>query len=122
LADHAGKLAHDKRRKSLARLVEQHDLRVSRERPRNRQHLLLASRELRPVRARSSGERREQLEQPVQRPLPRGDAFGHADILDHSQIGKDQATFRHIGNAGACNPVGRPVGDVLPGQQDASRA
>ena len=39
-------IAHDDRRQALERLVEQQDLRLAHERARDREHLLLAAREV----------------------------------------------------------------------------
>jgi hypothetical protein len=45
--DYSGQLAHNQRRQALARLVEEKHFRIADERASNRQHLLLAARQLR---------------------------------------------------------------------------
>jgi hypothetical protein len=110
--DDAGELAHDQGRQPLARLVEQHHLGIGHQRPGDRQHLLLAARELRALVVGALAQRGEQVEQPGERPGAAGRAFADLYVLDHREIGKDQPSLGHVGHALARHQVGRPAGDV----------
>ena len=110
--DDAGELAHHQGCEALAGLVEQHHLGIGYERAGDRQHLLLAARELRAPAGGALAQRREQLEQAGERPGGAGLAFADLDVLDHAEVGKDQPSLGHVGHALARHAVRRPAGDV----------
>ena len=86
--DHPGQLANDERRQALARLIEQQHFRIADESAGDRQHLLFAARELRPLVAGALAQGRKQLEQPRQRPLLGRAALGDTDVFDDLKSGK----------------------------------
>jgi hypothetical protein len=67
-ANDARKLPHHERRKALARLVEEQNLRIADERPRDRQHLLLAAGKLGTAVALALAERGKEGEQALDGP------------------------------------------------------
>src|SRR6266850_422421 len=88
----------------LGGLVEEQELRVPHEGPRDREHLLLAARQKAagPVAQRPEG--REQIEHPLRREAARTRALlGDVEVLPHRQIGEDPAI---LGNEADAEPGG----------------
>src|SRR5262249_62173493 len=97
-----GNLLHDRGLNTLGRLVEQQQLRVGDERPRQRQLLLLASREIAAATAEHAAERREETEHVIERLAGRPLASAaHDEVLANGERGKDLAALRHVGHADA---------------------
>ena len=63
--DHPGQLAHHQRRQSLAGLIQQQHFRIADQRARDRQHLLLAARQVAAAIARAFRQRRKQFQASV---------------------------------------------------------
>src|SRR6185436_13402116 len=94
----------DRRREPLRGLVHHHEARVRHERPPDREHLLLAARELRAAVALALGEPREELVDPLARPLaarrraagaPRGDP----QVLVDGERREEATALRDVADA-----------------------
>ena len=94
----AQQLLDDDRRQALGRLVEQQQLRVEHQRAGDRQHLLLAARELVAEVGAALGEAREHLVDPRDGPRPRPRDGGQV-LLDGQRL-EDVALLRHPADAG----------------------
>src|SRR5438067_4232968 len=105
-------LLDELRRESLGGLVEEQDRGVSHERPRDREHLLLAAGQLVATHRATAGEDREELHYlglvPAIRDRPRGDG----DVLADGQIAEDAAALGYERDACASDLMGRRGGEI----------
>ena len=126
---HAGDGPRQARRRRSApnpreRLVEQQQRRIGQERPRDRQHLLLAARragcpKLRRRSAKAGEEIGSYTAGISQRPAR---AATVRVLLHHRQRGKrSRAPLRHPADAGKRAAMRRQRGDVLPAPEDGGR-
>src|SRR5438034_1251362 len=97
--------AHDHRREPLRRLVQQEEPRVGHQRPRDRQHLLLAAGEARAALAAELPELREEPEDALDRP-PAAGPLADPQVLDHREVAEDPPVLRHKADAQARDLVG----------------
>ena len=94
-------LARDQRRESFGRLVENQQVGIGQERAADRQHLLLAARQLIAAVTKARGEPRKYREHALLRPVAapiRSRARGHQQIFAHVEIGEDAAALGDIGD------------------------
>ena len=98
-------LLDDDRRQPLQRLVEEEQRRVGHERPRDREHLLLAPRQVVPPAAPALGEPREQRVDARQ--IPTAGARGHGEVLLNAQRRKDLALLSDPPEPGPRATMGR---------------
>jgi hypothetical protein len=119
--DDAEDLADDERRQALRRLVEDQEFRVEQQGAADRQHLLLAARELAAAIAAPLGETREKLidarHGPRAGPLQR-----HQEIVVDAEIGEDLAPFWHVADTERGDAIGRPARRLLSEECDPSLA
>ena len=94
LRDHPPHLAHQQRRQAFGRLVHQQQVGIGHERPADRQHLLLAARELVGAIGRPLAQPRKQSIHLLEAPPP-GAAAGHLEVLPHAQRREDAPALRH---------------------------
>ena len=124
VADQAGErgeqLFDDDRREAFERLVEQHDFRIEHEGAPDRQHLLLAARELVAEIGPALGEAWKHAVDLVRRPRTRqrdrGQVFMHRERLE------DVALLGHPADAGERALLRRQSGDVAPREHDGAAA
>jgi hypothetical protein len=99
LADHGQEALHDDRREAEAQLVQQQELRPPQQRPRDREHLLLAAGQ---QARRAVLELRERREVPVARlgvePLA---LRAELEVLGDREAEEDPAALGHVGHAEA---------------------
>src|SRR5215510_10150888 len=98
LAQHLPDLAADDRGEPFGCFVEDQQLRVGHERARDRQHLLLAARELASHLLAALADPGKQLEHGVGGPAwasAWSTAGGGGEVLPHGEARKDAAPFRH---------------------------
>ena len=112
-------LLHDQRRQTLARLVEQQQLRVQQQGAGDCQHLLLAAGQLPALVGLALREAREQLVDAGNRPWP-GHFQRNFKIFLDRQVGEDTPAFRHVADAERGDAVRLPVGGGMA--EDAHRA
>ena len=103
---------------AFERLVHQQQRRVAHQCAADRQHLLLAARQLIAVIAAALGKRREEVVDFRQRPLPR--ALGDRQILLDRQRRKYLALLRDKADAEPRAPVRRQHCDLLVGEADST--
>src|SRR6185503_2908182 len=99
LADGVEDLAHDQRRQTKRRLVEQQKPRPAHQRARDRQHLLLATRQRAAALAKPLLEARKQAEhaRKVALELGRlGDGRAHLQVFQHCHAREDAAPLRRL--------------------------
>jgi hypothetical protein len=118
-ADHADQVLGDDRRQPLERLVEQQQPRVGHQRARDRQHLLLATRQLVAEVVAPPRQAGEQLVDPWRGPPAR--PRDREQVLVHGERGEHQALLRDPADAGAAALEGRHRMAVaaLPAQRAA---
>src|SRR2546422_9108727 len=107
--------AHDHRREALRRLVQQEEPRAGHQRPRDRQHLLLAAGEARAALAAELPELREEPEDALDRP-PAAGPLADPQVLDHREVAEDPPGLRPKADAPARDP-----GGAAPPQPPAPR-
>src|SRR5256886_8952611 len=115
-------LAHQ-RREPLGRLVEDEQVRIGHERPADGEHLLLAAREPAAEVVHACGEPGEESQNLGERPrvARRAAVFRERDqVLAHTQVGKDLASFRDERDSAARDMVGAPSLDALAAETDDS--
>src|SRR6266446_3962520 len=117
----ADDLLYDQRRETFGWLVEHEQRWVEQERTRNRQHLLLATRELRAAEFRALLETREKFKHLVERPqsplaAPRCDG----EVFARSQAGENTSLLWHEPEAHARDDIGWQVSDVAAAIGDAT--
>ena len=121
LADGAADLLHDDRRETFGRLVQQQHLGTGAQDAGDRQHLLLAARQLGAlggVRAfLQVGEQREDL---LDRQPARGDDRRQHQVFGDRQGAEDAALFRADGNAGTGDHVGLHADRLGTAEADAA--
>src|SRR5206468_2995998 len=98
----------DQRRQALRRLVEQQQLGIAHQRARDRQHLLLAAREIAAVTAGQLAQRGEQIEDALGRPAAA--ALGHVEVLPAGDV---DALEGHAPRLGRGEPHDRAHGSGL---------
>src|SRR5438445_2664095 len=129
LGDRRDPLAHgrdDRGREPLERLVEQEQLGVEREGPRDRERLPLAAAQLRALAPRVPPEHREDAVGELDAlrggappgPRPRGDL----DVLGHGEVGEDPAVLRRPPDAEPRDLVRPAAVDGLAAELDRARA
>ena len=106
----------DHRREAFERLVHQQERRVAHQRAPDRQHLLLAAREVIAAVPAARGERGKELVDPGERPGP-GLRRDNQVLLDR-QRREDLALLRHEADAEPRAPVGRQGRDIASGKAD----
>src|SRR6185437_4025739 len=111
----------DHRRQSLERLVEQDDLRVAYERARDREHLLLATRQIGTAAAAPLLQAREHLVDPVERPFRRRGETGEDQVLLDVEAAEDPPVLVHELHAGLCNRMALPSRDLDAVEHDRAR-
>ncbi len=115
-ADRPPDLRDDERREAFGRLVEDQQARVGHQRAADREHLLLAARELLAAVAEPLGQAREGREHAVERPArarPSAPAARrHHEVLAHREVREDAAAFRHVADAEPRDLLGRAPVDV----------
>src|SRR5438552_1266252 len=128
LGDRRDTLAHgrdDRGREPLEGLVEQEQVGVEREGPRDREHLPLAAAQLRALAPRVPPEHREDAVGELDAlrggappgPRPRGDL----DVLGHGEVGEDPAVLRRPPDAEPRDLVRPAAVDGLAAELDAAR-
>src|SRR2546425_1166534 len=129
LGDRRDTLAHgrdDRGREPLEGLVEQEQVGVEREGPRDREHLPLAAAQLRALAPRVPPEHREDAVGELDAlrgrappgPRPRGDL----DVLGHGEVGEDPAVLRRPADAELRDLVRPAAVDGLAAELDPARA
>src|SRR5256712_7141980 len=86
--------AHDYRREALRRFVQQEEPRAGHQRPRDRQHLLLAAREARAALAAELPELRGEPEDALDRP-PAAGPLADPPVPDHPEGAEEPPVLRH---------------------------
>src|SRR5512143_2102611 len=119
-AENVHKVRHHQRREPLGRLVEQEQGRVRHQRPADPQHLLLAARQVDPLRRGEIREDREQLVHPlpVPVPIPPGEPARDLQVLLRGEIREDPQIVGHVRHAETGDLVRRDAGDLLPVKPD----
>ena len=116
--EHGRNLLHDDRREALGRLVHHQQLRVEEQRARNREHLLLAARELSPAISSSFQKTGENLVDALHGPGP---FAGHqTQMLVYRERWPDSPALRHVADALVGNDVGREAEDFFAVQLHAA--
>src|SRR5437667_4449205 len=105
------KLFNDDRRKALERLVEEEQFWIGHQGARDRQHLLLAARELVAHVDAALGEAREERVDRGEAPAP--GTRGDAQVLFYRERGEDLAFLRDPAEAQAGAAMRGELGDVL---------
>src|SRR5262249_17303141 len=122
LAADAHQLLHDQRREALEGLVQQDDLGVADQRPRDGEHLLLAAREVRAAAAAPRLQAREHAVDALERPPgPGGEAGEHQVLLD-VEAAEDAPLLVHQLYARARDVVTLAAGELDAVQLDRARA
>src|SRR5580692_485569 len=103
--DNSEHVLDNQRREALRRLVEHEQLGVQDQGAGDRQHLLLAARELRALVPSAFGKARKRLVDTGNRPRA-GPLDGDQQVLVDRQIGEDAPPFWHIADAGPSDPEG----------------
>jgi hypothetical protein len=118
---HLRYLLHDHRGQPLGRLVHHEEDRVEEERPRDREHLLLAAGELGAPVALPLREPREGLVHARHRPGARPVAQGQAQMLVHRERGPDAPALGDVADAAVGDRVGGQPEDLLAAEPHAAR-
>src|SRR5205823_5647328 len=117
-AERSQQFLDDDRGQPLGRLVQQQHFWIERQRAADRQHLLLAARELVAEMVAALFQPRKHLVDCFHGPRPRLGDRGH--VLFHRQRAEDIALLRHPADAGP-RPLVRPhLGDILTTKADGS--
>ncbi len=123
-AEHPENLPGEKRGEAERGLVEEQQARADHEGARDREHLLLASRQ----RARGlacalakDGKERERALRRLGDARPRHGMAAHEQVLVHGELGEDFAPLGHVADAGGDDGVGRRAGDVAAVEDNAPR-
>ena len=112
-------LADDDRRQALGRLVEHQEPRAGAQDARDRQHLLLAARQLAAAAGEPLGEIGKQREDALERqPAGRRDARRQQQVLAHAEAGEDGALLGADRHAEARDAVGREADRLAAGEDD----
>ena len=114
--DRRGQLLDHDRRQPLQRLVEEEQRRVRHQRPRDREHLLLAARQVVPPAAPALGEPREQRVDA--REVPAAGARRHGEVLLDAQRGEDLALLGDPPEPGPRAAMGRHPRQVAAAPPD----
>ncbi|GAC1601599.1 MAG: hypothetical protein NVS4B10_13650 [Myxococcales bacterium] len=112
-------IADDQRREALGRLVEEQQLGVEEQRPRDGEHLLLTAGELAALVGSALLQPREELVNARDGPGPRT-LQRDLEVLLHRQVGEDAPALGDIAHAERGHPVGGPADGRL--SEDAHRA
>ena len=118
LLEHLLDLGHDDRRKSLRRLVHDKQPRVGEQRPRDRQHLLLATGELPAAIRFALGQARERRVDPIDRPRALAPPIHEPQVLVDRQRRPQPPALRHISDAELGDVGRRKADERLPGEAD----
>src|SRR5262245_18704998 len=117
-----GQHLDDQRRQTFRRFVEEEERRVSHERARDREHLLLAAGQAAGWPVSQRLEMWEQVENPIGRPPLAGAVAPRAprylEVLANGQIAEDAALLRHVADPEASDSKGREPDQRLPSQRD----
>ena len=108
--------------KPFERLVEQHDLGIAHERPRDREHLLLAAGKVRPAAVATLLEAREHLVDAVERPTVWRSQSGEHEILLDVEAAEDAALLVNELHAGFRDRVARQPDQLRTVEFDRARA
>ena len=111
LEERVGDLGHDLRREALGRLVDEQQPVVVEQRPRHRDHLLLAAGQRAGHLVAALHEVGEELgdELAARVALP----LGEREVLGDGELGEDLAVLGHVADAALHDPVGRQPVDPL---------
>ena len=122
IADHVHQFLHDDRREPLHRLVQQQQARIDHQRAADREHLLLAARQLVAEVAAPLGETRKHLVHARDVPVP-GPRHGRQVLLDRERR-EHEPLLRHPAQARLAAAIGRQRGEVLaaPAHRAAAHA
>ena len=113
-------LADELWRESLGWLVQKEECGVSCERAADREHLLLATRELVAAVSEPARERGKELEDAPLVPAARDRAGGEREVFAHAEIGEHPAALRHQRHTGARHDVRRRAGEIPAADQHAA--
>ena len=118
LLHRARQFLDDHRRETFRRFVHQQHARIADERAADRQHLLLAARQLVAAVLGALGQTRKQVEHGLVRPRPRPRSDIH--VLAHRQRRENLTFLRYQPQASRHPPVGRGGGNILAAQRNAA--
>jgi len=119
-------LLDDDRGKSFGRLVHDQQARIEQQRPSDGEHLLLATRQLRPTVLLALRQPREHVVDALDGPAPLAAsgtataARGEPQMFVDGQRRPDAAALRHVGDAAAGDEVGGEAEDLLAAEADAA--
>ena len=117
--EHLDQVLDDRRRQALRGLVHDQELRVGQQRASDRQHLLLAARELRATVLAALCETRKQVVDPVRRPaVAAASARSSAGARRRRATGTAAAPAARSRCPSAGDPVGRLAEDLVPEEAD----
>src|SRR5262245_38450428 len=112
LRHNAEHFAHDERCKPLRGFIKNEQLRIEQQRASDREHFLLAARELAAAVLLTLSKTRKQRVDALRRPWP--STFERdLQVLVHAEIGKDTPAFGNVTDSGGSDPEGRPAGGVM---------
>ena len=112
MLDDTEHLAHDQRRQSLRRLVENQQSRIQQQCAPDRQHLLLAAGELPSTIELALLEAGKQLVDSLDGPRPA--AFErHLEVFLDAEVGENAPAFGHVTDAEGCDAKGRRARGIL---------
>ena len=115
---HLFHLGDDDRGQALRRLVHNEETGVEQQSARNREHLLLAARELPAAVVLALGEPRKRLVDALDGPGAAPRACGEAQVLVDGERAPEPAPLRHIADAEPRDLSGRKGGELLAGEAD----
>src|SRR5579885_3303989 len=121
-ADRGADLLHDHRREALGRLVEQQQARACTQDPRDRQHLLLAARELSALAHAPLEQVGKQGVYVVGRHAARSNGRRQQQVLLHREAREDAALLGAVGDSETRDAIGRKCADGTAGKGDRSAA
>ena len=109
-------------REPFGRLVHDQQLRVREQGAADREHLLLAARELRGADPLALGEAREELVDGARRPAARARGADHLQVLVGRERLEETPALRHVRDARLRDLVRRPAQQLLPAKRTDPRA